>query len=242
MKFLLTALKIFYVLDPNLQPIPNPSPEDTKQLKEQRIKREEDELVCRGHILNTLSDKLYDFFTTMSSPKEIWKALKTKYKTEKQGTNKFIIQKYFDFKMLDNVSILDQMHELQILVQKLNDLSIKIPELFQVGAIITKLSPTWNNYRKKLLHMAEELTLEQVGTLLRIEEESRIRESTNSVSKVNEGTVNNLQNDGIGTVKHIRVSGLTRKSLRRIIPTKTRRVGPVFSMERNVTISENVDS
>ena len=242
MKFLLTALKIFYVLDPNLQPIPNPSPEDTKQLKEQRIKREEDELVCRGHILNSLSDKLYDFFTTMSSPKEIWKALKTKYKTEKQGTNKFIIQKYFDFKMLDNVSILDQMHELQILVQKLNDLSIKIPELFQVGAIITKLSPTWNNYRKKLLHMAEELTLEQVGTLFRIEEESRIRESTNSVSKVNEGTVNNLQNDGIGTVKHIRVSGLTRKSLRRIIPTKTRRVGPVFSMERNVTISENVDS
>jgi hypothetical protein len=83
MKFLLTALKIFYVLDPNLHPIPNPTPEDTEQLKEQRIKREEDELVCRGHIMNTLSDWLYDLFTTMSSPKEIWKALDTKYKTEK---------------------------------------------------------------------------------------------------------------------------------------------------------------
>jgi hypothetical protein len=78
----------------------------------------------------------------MSSTKEIWKALKTKYKTEKQGTNKFIIQKYFDFKMLDNISMLDQMHELQILVHKLNDLSIKIPELFQVGTIIAKLPPT----------------------------------------------------------------------------------------------------
>jgi hypothetical protein len=96
----------------------------------------------------------------MSSPKEIWKALETKYKTEKQGTDKFIIQKYFDFKMLDNVSVLDQMHELQILVHKLNDLSIKIPELFQVGAIIAKLPPSWNNYQKKFLHMAEELTLE----------------------------------------------------------------------------------
>uniref|UniRef100_A0A2N9EDW1 Retrovirus-related Pol polyprotein from transposon TNT 1-94-like beta-barrel domain-containing protein n=1 Tax=Fagus sylvatica TaxID=28930 RepID=A0A2N9EDW1_FAGSY len=102
MKFLLTALKIFYVLDPNLQPIPDPTPQDTEQLKQQRIKREEDELVCRGHILNTLSDRLYDLFTTMTSPKEIWKALETKYKTEKQGTDKFIIQKYFDFKMMDN--------------------------------------------------------------------------------------------------------------------------------------------
>jgi hypothetical protein len=34
MNFLLTALKIFYVLDPNLQPIPNPTLEDTEQLKE----------------------------------------------------------------------------------------------------------------------------------------------------------------------------------------------------------------
>uniref|UniRef100_A0A2N9HKM3 Retrovirus-related Pol polyprotein from transposon TNT 1-94-like beta-barrel domain-containing protein n=1 Tax=Fagus sylvatica TaxID=28930 RepID=A0A2N9HKM3_FAGSY len=133
MKFLLTALKIFYVMDPNLQLIPNPTPKDTEQLKEQRIKREEDKLVCRGHIRNTLSDRLYDLFTTMSSPKEIWKALETKYKMKKQ-------------------------------------------ELFQVGAIIAKLPPSWNNYRKKLLHMAEELTLEQIGTHLRIEEESRIRE------------------------------------------------------------------
>jgi hypothetical protein len=83
MKFLLTALKIFYVLDPNLQPIPNPTPKDTKQLKKQMIKREEDELVCRGHILNTLSDRLYDLFTTIYSPKEIWKVLETKYITEK---------------------------------------------------------------------------------------------------------------------------------------------------------------
>ena len=165
-KFLLTALKIFYVLDSNLQPILNPTPEDTKQLKQQRIKREEDELVCRGHVLNTLSDRLYDLFTTMSSPKEIWKVLKTKYKTEKQGTDKFIIQKYFDFKMLNNVSMLDQMHELQILVHKLNDLSIKISKLFQVRAIIAKLPPSWNNYRKKLMHMAKELTLEQIDTHL----------------------------------------------------------------------------
>ena len=49
--------------------------------------------------------------------------------------------------------------------------------------------------------MTEELTLEQIGTHLRIEEESRICEGTNYVFKVNEGTVNNVQNGGIGSNK-----------------------------------------
>ena len=77
--------------------------------------------------------------------------------------NKFIIQKYFDYKMLDNILVLDQVHELQILVNKLRDLSINIHESFQVGAIIAKLPPSWNNFRKKLLHMSEDLMLKQFG-------------------------------------------------------------------------------
>ena len=65
--------------------------------------------------------------------------------------------------MLDNISVLDQVHELQILVNKIRDLSINIPESFQVVAIIVKLPSSWNNFRKKLLHMSEYLTLEQFG-------------------------------------------------------------------------------
>ena len=62
--------------------------------------------------------------------------------------------------MLDNISVLDEVHELQILVNKLRDLSINIPKSFQVGAIIMKLPPSWNNFRMKLLHMSKDLTLE----------------------------------------------------------------------------------
>ena len=73
------------------------SDEDTNEIKVQRKKQEEDEFICRGHILNTLSDCLYGLYTSLKSPKEIWNALEAKYKTEKIGTNKFIIQKYFDY-------------------------------------------------------------------------------------------------------------------------------------------------
>ena len=101
--------------------------EDTDKIKAKRKKLEEDELICRGHILNSLLDHLYDLYTSIKSPKEIWNTLEAKYKTKKIGTNKFIIQKYFDYKILDNISVLDQAHELQILVNKLHDLSINIP-------------------------------------------------------------------------------------------------------------------
>jgi len=203
MKFLLTALKIFYVLDPNLNPLSEPTPEDTDAIKASRKKREEDELICRGHILNTLSDQLYDLFTAIESSREIWNALEAKYKTEKIGTDKFLILKYFEFKMVDNLSILDQMHELQVLVNKLRNLSINISESFQVGAIIAKLPPSWNNYRKKLLHMTEDLTLEQIGKHLRIEIESRIRDGIQFESNVN---VNNVHNGGSRTKNYLKVN------------------------------------
>ena len=112
MMFFLTALKVAYVLDPNLPQIPVSSPDETENVKEERTKRQEDELLCRGHILNTLSDRLYDLFTSVQSPREIWNALEFKYNTEKQGADKFLALQFFEFNMVDHISVLDQVHEL----------------------------------------------------------------------------------------------------------------------------------
>mgnify|MGYP004718652539 CR=1 FL=1 len=51
MIFFLTILKVAYVLYPNLSEISPPRDDDSKVLKRQREKREENEVVCRGHIL-----------------------------------------------------------------------------------------------------------------------------------------------------------------------------------------------
>ena len=80
MMFFLSALKVAYVLDPNLPQIPVSSSDETDYVKEERTKRQEDELLCRGHILNTLSDRLYDLFTSVQSPREIWNVLEFKYR------------------------------------------------------------------------------------------------------------------------------------------------------------------
>lgn len=40
--------------------------------------------------------------------------------------------------MFDNISVLDQVHELRTLVPKLKDLKVEVPGSLQVGAIIAK--------------------------------------------------------------------------------------------------------
>ena len=186
--FLLLVLKITYVLDPNLAPIPEdpvaeqgqePDKAVIEDLNRQRKKRTEDEELARGHILNTLSDRLYDLYTEIKSPRELWEQLEFKYKAEEEGTNKYLVSKYLDFKMVDNKPILEQIHELQVLVNKLRILKIVLPEVFQVGAIIAKLPPSWKDFAKKFLHKSEDISLDQLLKHLRIEEEARKRDDKN---------------------------------------------------------------
>ena len=117
--FLLTTLKISYILESTLEPLPATTDKDTDEVKAQRKKREDHNLLCRGHILNSLSDRLYDLYTDTKDVKEIWNHLEKKFKAEEEGTNKFLISQYFVLKFLDGKPLLPQIHELQVIVNKL---------------------------------------------------------------------------------------------------------------------------
>ena len=93
--FLLTELGVAYLLSRNLSTIPEPSDKDDEETIATRKKRKEDEVRCRGYILNSLSDRLYNLFRTINSPQEIWSALEKKYTSIKQGTDRFLDMKFF---------------------------------------------------------------------------------------------------------------------------------------------------
>ncbi|GJX63076.1 hypothetical protein Tco_0295976 [Tanacetum coccineum] len=150
MKFLLTAFKVYYVLE---------GPQMGVLTEEEQRKRDQDESLCKGYILSTLTDRLYDLYTLMTFAREIWNSLEEKYTAEKEGADKFITFKFFEFLIEDNVSILDQVHKFLILVSKFKNLNIEIHEKLLVGAIITKLPSSWHIYRKKLMH---DFTLDQI--------------------------------------------------------------------------------
>nr|GEV00788.1 glucose-6-phosphate isomerase 1, chloroplastic [Tanacetum cinerariifolium] len=106
MKFLLTAFKVYYVLE---------GPPISVMSEEEQRKHEQDETLCKGYILSTLTDRLYDMYTRMTYAKEIWNSLEEKYTAEEEGADKFITFRFFEFAMEDNVSILDQVHKFLIL-------------------------------------------------------------------------------------------------------------------------------
>ena len=90
--FFLTALKVAYVLSPDLPEIPPPTEGESDDVRKLRVKREEDEVLCRGHILNNVSDAIYDLFINERSPRQIWTTIEREYATQKQSADKFLIK------------------------------------------------------------------------------------------------------------------------------------------------------
>ena len=139
MLFLLTELGVAYLLAATLEALPEPTDNDTPAIIAARRKRQEDEVRCRGFILNSLSDRLYDLFRSIQSPKDIWQALENKYNSEKQGTDRFLSMKFFEFVISDNKPVMNQVDELLVLVSRLRDLKVEVSEALQVVAVIAKL-------------------------------------------------------------------------------------------------------
>nr|KAJ0202736.1 hypothetical protein LSAT_V11C500229490 [Lactuca sativa] len=126
-------------------------------LEKQRALHRESEKLCVGHIKNSLSDQLYDLYTSVKDLIELWSALELKYKAHEEGTNKYIVSKYLEFQMADDKPIMEQVHELQ------------------VGAIIAKLPPLWKDFSKRMMHKYEDYSLDDMMKHLHIKEETRIK-------------------------------------------------------------------
>ncbi|GJX78285.1 zinc finger, CCHC-type containing protein [Tanacetum coccineum] len=79
MQFLLATLKVAYVFT---KPYPVETENDTLNAARERLKFENDDFICRRHILNAMSDPLFDVYQNIETTSELWNALKQKYFTE----------------------------------------------------------------------------------------------------------------------------------------------------------------
>ncbi|GJY66167.1 zinc finger, CCHC-type containing protein [Tanacetum coccineum] len=60
--------------------------------KRRRAKCEDDDYICRGHILNGMSDSLFDVYTNVESAKELWDSLESKYMAEDSSNYSSLVQ------------------------------------------------------------------------------------------------------------------------------------------------------
>nr|GEZ70605.1 zinc finger, CCHC-type [Tanacetum cinerariifolium] len=75
MHFLLMTLKVVYLLT---TPMPELVEDATVEAIRIRVKWENDDYICRGHILNGMSDSLFDVYINVESAKELWDSHESK--------------------------------------------------------------------------------------------------------------------------------------------------------------------
>ncbi|GJS63364.1 zinc finger, CCHC-type containing protein [Tanacetum coccineum] len=171
MHFLLSSMSVVYVLT-------TPMPEDggenpTVEQVRKRAKWDNDDYVCRGLILNGMSDSLFDVYQNVETSKELWDTLEAKYMAEDASSKKFLVSNFTNYKMTDSRPVLEQYNELLGILGRFTQHKMNMDESIQVSCIIDKLPPSWKDFKHTLKHLKEELTLIELGSHLRIEESLR---------------------------------------------------------------------
>ncbi|PWA62269.1 zinc finger, CCHC-type [Artemisia annua] len=175
MHFLLTSMSVVYVLN---TAIPEDHGDDaTVEQIRKRSKWENDDYVCRGLILNGMSDSLFDIYQNVESSKELWDSLEAKYMAEDASSKKFLVSNFTNYKMTDSRPVMEQYNELLGILGRFTQHEMNMDEAISVSCIIDKLPPSWKDFKHTLKHKKEELTLVQLGSHLRIEESLRAQDN-----------------------------------------------------------------
>ncbi|CAM8932090.1 unnamed protein product [Rhodiola kirilowii] len=139
MHFLLTTLKVVHVLS---TPIPVVNDDASIEAIRKRSKWENDDYICRGHILNGMSDPLFDLYQNVESAKELWDALETKYMQEYASSKKFLVSNFNSYKMVNTRPVMEQFNELTRILRQFTQYGMKMDDAISVSSIIDKLPPS----------------------------------------------------------------------------------------------------
>ena len=87
------------------------------------------------------------------------------------------MEQLFDYKMVNNCSMIEQAHEIHALAKELEQFPCVLPEKFVAGGIITKLPPTWKDFATSLKHQSKEFGLVELMGILDVEEKARAKDT-----------------------------------------------------------------
>ncbi|CAM8944203.1 unnamed protein product [Rhodiola kirilowii] len=163
MHFLLTNLKVVYVLS---TPCPEVGDNALVGAFRERNKWENDDYIARGHILNGMSDPLFDLYQNVESAKELWDTLEAKYMAEDASSVKFLVSNFNNYKMVDSRPVMEQFHEIQRILGQLAQRNLKMDESISVSSTIDKLPPAWKDFRRTLKHKKEDISLVELANEL----------------------------------------------------------------------------
>ncbi|GKC09820.1 zinc finger, CCHC-type containing protein, partial [Tanacetum coccineum] len=181
MHFLLFSMSVVYMLTTHVPEDGGDNP--TVEQVRKRAKWDNDDYVCRGLILNGMSDSLFDIYQNVESSKELWNSVEVKY-------------------MAEDASIMEQYNELLGILGIFTQHKMNMDETNQVSCIIGKLPPSWKDFKHTLKHKKEEFTLVELSSHLHIEESLRVQDVGPSVVNMVEHNNSSRYTDNRGKRKH----------------------------------------
>ena len=128
-------------------------------------------------MINVLGENLVDAYMHTPSGKEMWDALEAKFGASDAGSELYVMEQFYDYRMVDDRSIVEQAHELQALAKELDNFKCNLSEKFVAGGIIAKLSSSWRNFATSLKHKRQEFTVAGLIGTLDVEEKARAKDT-----------------------------------------------------------------
>ncbi|XP_074373904.1 uncharacterized protein LOC141714273 [Apium graveolens] len=178
MTFWLTTLGLMSVLEYESASKETSTPTETSTTTSSTPSKptKDQDYLCLNRILSALSDTLYDIYCEFDSAKELWEALETEYGFDDVDIHRFSASSFYNFKMVDNIPIGDQLHIFQNHIRYLEFKGSKFSDEFKVSNLIDKLPPGWSDFARELRHNQSSLTLNNAIVKVRIENEHRKNE------------------------------------------------------------------
>ena len=94
-----------------------------------------------GALFNILGDNIVDTYMSFDNGKDAWDALEAKFGVSDAGTELYIMEQFYDYKMTDDRPIVEQAHEIQSRAKELEQFKCTLPDKFVDGGIIVKFLP-----------------------------------------------------------------------------------------------------
>ncbi|KAK1627650.1 hypothetical protein QYE76_001965 [Lolium multiflorum] len=144
---------------------------------EEREKFEKVDAMFKAALFSILGDNIVDPYMAFDHGKDAWDALEAKFGVSDAGTELYVMEQYYDYRMTDERSVVEQAHEIQSLAKELEQFKCTLPDKFVAGGIIAKLPPSWRNFATSLKHKRQEFSVSDLIGSLHVEEKARAKDT-----------------------------------------------------------------
>ena len=126
----------------------------------------------KAALLSVLGENIVDAYASIDNGKDMWDALEAKFGDSDAGTELYIMEQFYDYRMTEERFVVEQAHEIQLFVRELEHFSCTLPDKFVAGGIITKLPPSWRNFTTLLKHKRQEFFVPNLIGALDVEQKA----------------------------------------------------------------------